>query len=264
MAKHKKKRKASSTKKQVKKKNTPSLMPEAPPKKTGNTHNDAMPKAPLKNNLRRNRKRRQKRRMTGGFLAFILCLVLLILIFLGINRGFNRWGNSMWDALFSKQLSDEVLEYKSDIEAAAEAYGIPEYSDIIMCMMMQESGGQGNDPMQSSECQYNTRYEQVPHGIQDPLYSIDCGVSYFDDCIREAGCTGPEDENALMMALQGYNFGTGYIHWALDYEGGWSKKNAKIFSENMASELGWSSYGDPNYAPNVMLFYRTLKESSDG
>ena len=51
-----------------------------------------------------------------------------------------------------------------------------DYVDLILAVMMQESSGQGTDPMQSSEGAYNTRYPQQPNGITDPSYSISCGI----------------------------------------------------------------------------------------
>ena len=42
----------------------------------------------------------------------------------------------------------------------AAQHGIPEYTALIKAIMMQESNGQGLDPMQASECGFNTRY---PH-----------------------------------------------------------------------------------------------------
>ena len=53
-------------------------------------------------------------------------------------------------------------------------------------MMMQESGGQGNDPMQSSECEFNTQFEKKPNAISDPKYSIQVGIQYFAKCLEKA------------------------------------------------------------------------------
>jgi len=77
--------------------------------------------------------------------------------------------------------------------------------------MMQESGGQGTDPMQASECPYNTQYSHSPGGITDPEYSIRVGIQNYVDCVRQAGCTSPQDLDKLKLSLQGYNYGNGYI-----------------------------------------------------
>ena len=40
----------------------------------------------------------------------------------------------------------------------------------------------------------------------------------------------------ISLALQGYNFGSGYIDWALKNYGCYSKENAEIFSKKMCVE----------------------------
>ena len=49
-------------------------------------------------------------------------------------------------------VSAEVEAYDPLIQEYARQHGIPEYVELIKAVMMQESGGQGNDPMQASEC----------------------------------------------------------------------------------------------------------------
>ena len=71
--------------------------------------------------------------------------------------------------------------------------------------MMQESGGQGTDPMQAAEGAYNTRYPHVPNGIADPAYSIACGVQELKNALTLAGVTGSTDMVNIRIALQGYN-----------------------------------------------------------
>ena len=51
-------------------------------------------------------------------------------------------------------LSDTVEAYRSTVKSAAEKYGIPQYVDILLAMMMQESGGRGNDVMQAAGSGY--------------------------------------------------------------------------------------------------------------
>lgn len=122
-------------------------------------------------------------------------------------------------------------------------------------IMMQESGGRGTDPMQASECPYNTQYPNTPGAIQDADYSIKVGVQYYADCVREAGCQSPQDMDKLKLSWQGYNYGNGYISWALEKFGGYSEANALQFSQEQAAAHGWSGYGDPEYVPHVMRYY---------
>ena len=60
-------------------------------------------------------------------------------------------------------LSAEVEAYEPVIRKYAKQYGIPDYVLLIQAVMMQESGGRGNDPMQASECWYNTQYARRYH-----------------------------------------------------------------------------------------------------
>ncbi len=153
------------------------------------------------------------------------------------------------------QVSDEVLQYSALIRKYAQKYGIGEYFDLICAVMMAESGGRGTDPMQASESGYNTRYPNTPGAIQKPEYSIDCGVHVLADVLKEAGCTSPADTNRISLALQGYNFGNGYISWAVKNYGGYTQESAIAFSEKMKTHLGWDVYGNPQYVQAVMKYY---------
>ena len=177
-------------------------------------------------------------------------LVVLILI-VGIIGGAAFLGNSQ----SSEALSAEVLAHTPAIQKYASEFGIPEYVPAIQAIMMQESGGRGTDPMQASECPYNTQYPNTPGAIQDADYSIKVGIQYYADCVREAGCESPQDMDKLKLSWQGYNYGNGYISWALEKFGGYSEANALQFSQKQAAAHGWSGYGDPEYVPHVMRYY---------
>ncbi len=152
-------------------------------------------------------------------------------------------------------VSMEVQNYEPVIRKYAKQYGIEEYVELIKAIMMQESGGQGTDPMQSSEGSFNTKYPKKPNGITDPEYSIDCGVQEIKSCLVSAEVKSPMDMDNIKLALQGYNYGNGYIQWAQNYYGGYSLANAAEFSDKMAKEKGWESYGDKQYVPHVLRYY---------
>lgn len=59
----------------------------------------------------------------------------------------------------------------------------------------------------------------------------------------------------IKLALQGYNFGNGYISWAKTNYGGYSYANAVEFSTMQAARLGWDSYGDTQYPAHVLRYY---------
>lgn len=178
-------------------------------------------------------------------------VVVFLIIILGVIGGIAASSGSS----SSESLSQEVLAYTSTIQKYASQYGISEYVASIQAIMMQESGGRGTDPMQASECPYNTRYPNSPGAIQDPEYSIQVGVQYYADCVSQAGCESPEDIGKLQLSWQGYNYGNGYIGWALTNYGGYSLENALEFSQQQAAAHGWSGYGDPEYVPHVQRYY---------
>ncbi len=66
------------------------------------------------------------------------------------------------DSMETLPLSAEVEAYEPVIRKYAKQYGIPDYVLLIQAVMMQESGGRGSDPMQASECWYNTQYPERP------------------------------------------------------------------------------------------------------
>ena len=184
--------------------------------------------------------------MAGGGMVFVI-LILIV----GIIGGASFIGSSQ----SSEPLSAEVLAHTQVIQRYASEFGIPEYVPVIQAIMMQESGGRGTDPMQASECPYNTQYPNTPGAIQDADYSIKVGVQYYADCVREAGCESPQDMDKLKLSLQGYNYGNGYISWAIRNHGGYSEANALQFSREQAAAHGWSGYGDPEYVPHVLRYY---------
>lgn len=186
--------------------------------------------------------------LAGGW---IVVLILVIIVLFGAL--FSMVGGSNSSTV--TPVSAEVEAYEPLIRQYARQYGIEEYVELIKAVMMQESGGQGTDPMQASECGYNTRYPNTPNGITDPEYSIDVGIQNLAACLREAGVESPVDMNNIKLALQGYNYGNGYISWAKENYGGYTYANAVEFSEMMAERNGWSSYGDKEYVSHVLRYY---------
>jgi len=186
----------------------------------------------------------------AGGAASILVIVIVVLI----GCGAAIFG-SQDESTETLPLSAEVESYEPVIRKYAKQYGIPDYVLLIQAVMMQESGGRGNDPMQASECGYNTQYPRTPGGITDPEYSISVGIQNLADCLQTAGAESPIDLDHIQLALQGYNFGSGYISWALQKYGEYSRANAIEFSMKMAEQMGWNSYGDKQYVPHVLRYY---------
>ena len=188
--------------------------------------------------------------IAAGGVASVLVIVIVVLI----GCGAAIFG-SQDESTETLPLSAEVDAYEPVIRKYAKQYGIPDYVLLIQAVMMQESGGRGNDPMQASECGYNTQYPRTPGGITDPEYSIAVGIQNLADCLQTAGAESPIDLDHIQLALQGYNFGSGYITWALLKYGKYSRANAIEFSLKMAEQMGWNNYGDKQYVPHVLRYY---------
>lgn len=190
--------------------------------------------------------------------------LILVLVIIGI------FGSMQSGSAQATGLSQEVEGYRAAVREVAGQYGMSQYVELILAVMMQESGGQGTDPMQAAEGAYNTRYPHVPNGITDPAYSIACGVQELKNALTLAGVTGSTDMVNIRIALQGYNFGPGYIQW-MQRKGyfEWSFGTACEF----AAGTGWGQRADPDhpagpwsygdqYYPEHVLRYYTIKQGT--
>ena len=158
------------------------------------------------------------------------------------------------------ELSPLVLEYEPIVRNFAEQEGIAEYVPVLLAIMMQESGGRGHDPMQVSEY-----YCGRIGCISNPYQSIEQGVKYFKKLIEKAN-------GDLFLAIQAYNFGSGFIDWVKARGGTYTPDLAIQFSKEMyqkevqrgrghlyscaignAKELG-SCYGDYLYVQHVVRY----------
>lgn len=168
------------------------------------------------------------------------------------------FGGSASGLAMAVGVSDEVLAYRATIQQVAQKYGMEAYVELLMAVMMQESGGRGSDPMQAAEGGFNKKYPHVPNGITDPAYSIECGIQELKYALDKAGCTGPTDLDRIKLALQGYNYGSGYIDWAMERDGGYTKENAIAYSDMMCARPNrhYDRYGDKEYVEHVLRYYQ--------
>lgn len=185
----------------------------------------------------------------GGWIAVVIIMIVVLL-----GSAVAMFGGGSESNTYT-QVSAEVKAYDPLIRQYAKQYGIPEYVELIKAVMMQESGGRGLDPMQAAEGSFNTKYPHEPNGIKDPEYSIQCGVQELKAALTSAEVESPIDMERIKLALQGYNFGNGYISWAKSKYGGYSYANAVEFSTQQAQRLGWDSYGDTQYPAHVLRYY---------
>lgn len=97
-------------------------------------------------------------------------------------------------------LSEAVISYRPMVETYCKKYGIEEYVMYILAIMQVESGGQGNDVMQSSESLGLTPNTLTPEA------SVEQGCKYFSELLKNAQTRGCD----INTVVQAYNFGGGY------------------------------------------------------
>ena len=153
-----------------------------------------------------------------GFFVFIIVIFLLI-----FNN--DQTAPSGGLATENQNLSESVLRYKSTVEKYARQYDGMEYVPYILALMQIESGGNGGDPMQSSES-----LGLPPNTIQDPERSIQRGVEFFVENMKSAINRGSD----IKTALQAYNYGGGFVDFVVKNGGTYSFELAKQFSINMS------------------------------
>src|SRR5699024_681517 len=127
----------------------------------------------------------------------------------------------------SAQVNKEIERLRPLFEEYAKLHGISEHVDLLMAIAMQESGGRHLDIMQSSES-----IGLPPNSIVRPERSINVGVEYFSEMLQQAN-------GKTKLAIQAYNFGGGFIDYAMNNGGGYSVETAEAFSSMQAEKLGW-------------------------
>lgn len=207
--------------------------------------------------LRRKQVRRQKFLLAAG--GFLLIIVLLAV--------FVRFSKKPED--HRQYINASCEAYREEVTAAAAKYNMSDYVDLILALMMQESSGQGQDVMQSSEGAFNKKYPQTPGGITDPSYSIECGIQELKYAMDKAGVQSPTDLERIRLALQAYNFGADVYFSFMEERGEnvWSAESAEAFAQ-MASgntlreeddplrdPAGPWAYGDQRYPEHVLRYY---------
>ncbi|GLO67749.1 MULTISPECIES: lysozyme family protein [Oceanobacillus] len=207
------------------------------------------------------------KQLFGISLLLILSLIVLSWItnYIENHRTRDAPGPMQKDAL--PEISENIWEYHSIVSRYAKQYGIEEHTPVILAMMMQESGGRGLDPMQSSESLCGER-----NCIKDPDLSIQQGVSFFALALDKA-------DGDIKLAVQAYNFGHGFIEYVQDNGGEYTQEAAITFSQKMYDQAGRNNsiytcrreeakeleacYGDIYYVSSVMD-YRIVIERQIG
>jgi len=206
------------------------------------------------NEMKPNKRMKEAIKLIIG-ISFIFIGMFVLISFVN-NENMNT-GVIQEDTSTNLQISSEVEQYEPTVEKYAKEYGVKSYVDVLLGMMMQESGGRGNDPMQASES-----YCGEVGCIEDPELSIKQGVYYFSQVLENA-------DGDLELAIQSYNFGGGFIDYVQDRTGNYTEEIAIDFSQEMYENADNKSnytclreeaeqydacYGDIYYVQSVMNY----------
>ncbi len=143
----------------------------------------------------------------------------------------------------AQNLPETVLRWKPQVEKIAKKNNIPEYTDILLAIIMVESRGEGLDIMQSSESA-----GLGANGFSDPVASLEQGIKFFAKLANQA-----KDRKVDMWTpVQAYNLGGGYI----DHVASNGKKHTTSLAEKfsktvVAPQLGNSGGVTYSYVNDV-------------
>ncbi|KGL43614.1 bifunctional lytic transglycosylase/C40 family peptidase [Listeria newyorkensis] len=193
-------------------------------------------------------------------LGIVFAMLLIVVIVAGNDKAEQVSGE-----VSAINISPEVERYRLLVEIACRENGIPECIDVILAMIMQESGGGVPDVMQSSESM-----GMPPNTISDPAISIQAGVKYFAAGYKRALAEGKKSPKET--AIQGYNFGAGFIPFAIKSDGGWTAANAVEFARIQShgqkrvggNRDGQWAYGDQLYVQHVMAYLQPNTGAGEG
>lgn len=188
--------------------------------------------------------------------SFFGLLFLLMMVFGGSTD--DKGGIMEEGEVDSKLVSAEVMQYQPLVAKYAKQHKIEDKTGIILALMMQESGGRGNDPMQASESKCGSI-----GCISNPEESIEQGVKYFSQVLKRA-------KGDVKLTLQSYNFGEGFIDYAMKHGGKYTQQLAIDFSAMMYKKVPdpenyscvrpeglqyGACYGDIFYVDAVLQYY---------
>ncbi|MGN5996934.1 lysozyme family protein [Enterococcus faecalis] len=177
-------------------------------------------------------------------LKFILLLGSLFMILFGlifcVTLFFSDDDSSAQDSSDTSGLSvsKEVLSHKNTVEKYCKEYDISKYVHYILAIMQVESGGKGQDVMQSSESL------GLPPNTLSTEESIKQGCKYFSELLKSSNDSGCDVDSAI----QSYNYGGGF----LQYVASRGKKYSYELAENFSKEKSGGtrvSYPNPIAIP---------------
>lgn len=154
--------------------------------------------------------------------GWIFTGIISLLLFLFIVTSDDEESSGAQFDYSGLNLSAEVLKHQPTVEKYARKYGIEDYVNYLLAIMQVESGGTGEDVMQSSESL------GLPPNSLNTEQSIEQGCKYFASLLSSAEAKGCD----INTVVQSYNYGGGFI----DYVAARGKKYSFALAESFARE----------------------------
>ncbi|MCY8737574.1 bifunctional lytic transglycosylase/C40 family peptidase [Bacillus haynesii] len=165
---------------------------------------------------------------------FVISASFSMLLFAGaffVFMGSDSQGGNSGTA----KVNEKVEAWRPVVTQYAEKYGIPDYVDVILAIMMVESGGDSLDIMQSSES-----IGLPPNSIGDPTLSIDVGVKHLSNVVKDA----KKKKLDFWTPVQSYNFGGGFNDYVSKHGKQYTFQLASDFAKKMANGVK-TKYSNP-------------------
>lgn len=135
--------------------------------------------------------------------GWIFTGIISLLLFLFIVTSDDEESSGAQFDYSGLNLSAEVLKHQPTVEKYARKYGIEDYVNYLLAIMQVESGGTGEDVMQSSESL------GLPPNSLNTEQSIEQGCKYFASLLSSAEAKGCD----INTVVQSYNYGGGFIDY---------------------------------------------------
>lgn len=154
-----------------------------------------------------------KKVVIGSIVSFVLSnfLLLFIVFFIVILLQGNSADYESSTSFVSDLDKNRVQMYKNIVEDKTAKYQISEYSNIVLALLCRSSDGSSYDVMASSLFEYNTKYDKKENAIEDPTFSIDCGVQEFKYLLSSVGVKDSSDTENLKIVFQAYHVGREFV-----------------------------------------------------
>lgn len=144
---------------------------------------------------------------------------------------------------------------------ASSGIDLNDYVNAILATIQQESGGIssscGGDLMQ---CKESGLWDDaaMPSDWTTEQKSIDIGIRVFYAHMKTWGVDGADDYDNLQIVAQAYNYGGGFLGFMKGKNAKkWTLALSTEYSNAMAQQSGWSSYGHKEYGEEWLAKYQS-------